>query len=210
MATRDRILREASILFARKGYGATSTREIAQAVEIRQPSLFHYFASKAEIMKELLAFSLERPTRIAERLADDPRPAAERLYEYLLADTLHILGSPFDLGGLDSDSVMELPEFGAWREQRERLRAARRRMIAQGVASKEFVDVGVEFATHALTGVMLGATRSYSGRQIEDAVELAERIAAFALRALLVDVDALDALRVRVVAVPFEHPGGER
>ena len=52
--TRERILREASRLFARKGFHGTSTREIADAVEIRQPSLFHHFPTKRDIMAALI------------------------------------------------------------------------------------------------------------------------------------------------------------
>ena len=52
--TRERILTEASRLFAERGYDGTSTRQIADAVGIRQPSLFHHFASKQAIMEELL------------------------------------------------------------------------------------------------------------------------------------------------------------
>ena len=51
--TRERILREASRLFARKGFHGTSSREIAEAVENRQPSLSHHFPSKRDIMSEL-------------------------------------------------------------------------------------------------------------------------------------------------------------
>ena len=41
-STRGRILLEASLLFAQRGFFGTSTRDIADAVRIRQPSLFHH------------------------------------------------------------------------------------------------------------------------------------------------------------------------
>jgi AcrR family transcriptional regulator len=190
--TRERILREASYAFARKGYGATSTREIADAVHIRQPSLFHHFATKADIMKELLSHSLDAPTAVAERAAAADGPATDRLYEYLVFDIVHIVGSPYALGGLHDDDVMELPEFGAWHALRDRLRAAREAMVAQGIAAGEFVDVGVEFATLVLTSVIRGATTVYSGAIPTDP-GLAMRIAVYALRGLLVDPGALNA-----------------
>ena len=67
LGTRERILRDASVMFASKGYKATSTREIARAVNVQQPSLFHHFGSKAGILKVLLAHSLEGPMLFAER-----------------------------------------------------------------------------------------------------------------------------------------------
>jgi AcrR family transcriptional regulator len=49
IATRERILREASRLFATRGYYGSSTRDIAAAVGIQQPSLFHHFPHKQAI-----------------------------------------------------------------------------------------------------------------------------------------------------------------
>jgi AcrR family transcriptional regulator len=194
ISRRERILREASALFARRGYTATTTREIAQAVEIRQPSLFHHFSSKAEIMKELLDHNLTRPMAFAERLAVADGAAADRLYEYILFDTLYILTSPYNLTGLDTDDVMQAQEFRKWYVQRDRLRRAREMMVVQGIESGEFQDVGSEFATSVLTGVVLSTVVTYSGREIADPVELSSRIATFALRGLLLKPDVLDTI----------------
>jgi AcrR family transcriptional regulator len=191
--TRERILREASVLFARKGYAATTTRQIAEAVGIRQPSLFHHFPTKAHIMQELLAYGLVPPARFAERVAADARPATERMYDYLMFDVQHIMASPYDFGGLFMDAVMDLPEFQDWTAVLHRLRGARQRIVADGISSGEFADVGVEFATHTLTGIMLGVTRSFSGLSTEEAADRGRRIATFALRALLADPTAVPA-----------------
>ena len=44
--TRDRIMLEATLMFARKGYTAASVRDIARQVGIRAASLYNHFASK--------------------------------------------------------------------------------------------------------------------------------------------------------------------
>jgi AcrR family transcriptional regulator len=191
-ATRRRILYEASMLFARAGYTGTSTREIAAAVGVRQPSLFHHFQSKAEIMHCLLEQSLVPPTKVAEALAGEAdRPAGERLYEYMLFDTKHILGSPYHLGGLDADDVMNEKEFARWRRLRDRLRRARGKIVADGIASGEFVDVSVEFASRALTGMVVGLTKSSGPKDDDDNSGLSRRITDFAVRAMLADPDQL-------------------
>jgi AcrR family transcriptional regulator len=51
---RDEILDAAAELFAGQGYANTSTRAIADAVGIRQSSLYHHFATKDHILAELL------------------------------------------------------------------------------------------------------------------------------------------------------------
>lgn len=196
---RERILVEASELFARKGYRATGTREIASAVHIKQPSLFHHFSSKADIMRELMSHSLERPSAFATRMASRDGPATDRLYEYILFDTLHIVVSPYYLSGLEADDVMGDPEFRRWFVLREQLRNARELMVVQGINDGEFVDVGSEFATSVLTGVVLATLKTYSGRDVDRPIDLSRRIAAFALRGLLLKPEVLDTVSKRVL-----------
>src|SRR5690606_6446151 len=52
---REQVLEAAALLFTSKGFAATSTREIAEAVGIRQASLYYHFAGKDEILAALLA-----------------------------------------------------------------------------------------------------------------------------------------------------------
>lgn len=73
---RERILRAASKLFLSKGYAATSTRDIAQAVGIRQPSLYYHFATKADILHAVALATVEPSLLKAKELAgrDDLQP----------------------------------------------------------------------------------------------------------------------------------------
>src|SRR6478736_2511744 len=52
---RDEILDAAGELFTTTGYTGTSTRTIAEAVGIRQASLYHYFRTKDDILCALLS-----------------------------------------------------------------------------------------------------------------------------------------------------------
>ena len=140
--TRERILTEASRLFAERGYDGTSTRQIADAVGIRQPSLFHHFASKQAIMEALLDLTYAAPADVAERLAGEPGPAADRLGEYVRWDVAYTLGLPYDLSAAVAGDVLEQPAFARFRRDRDRLHAARRRIIEQGIAAGEFVRDG--------------------------------------------------------------------
>ena len=185
-ATRERILIEASKLFALHGYGGTSTRAIADAVQIRQPSLFHHFDSKAAIMDELLCHSLAVPTEVAARLAEGEGSPAERFGEYLRFDIEHIFSSPYNLVGLHRQEVMDQPAFAKWRHLYGELRSARRRLIADGMASGEFIDLDVDLADDAITGLVLGTIGGRSRRALEPK-RAAKELAEFATRALRPD-----------------------
>ena len=61
------ILAKAALLFDELGYGLTSLQDIADAVGIARPSLYHYFRSKEELLSTLV----ERTTRSREEIADE-------------------------------------------------------------------------------------------------------------------------------------------
>lgn len=100
LSPRDQVLDAAGRLFVTRGFSATSTREIAEKVGIRQASLYYHFTGKDEILAELLARTL-RPTldqidQIITLTADDPRPTA--LYLLALVDIDTLATAPHNIG----------------------------------------------------------------------------------------------------------------
>lgn len=72
VGTRERIMREAVHLFVERGYHGLSMRELAQAVGVTKPALYHHYADKEAlflaIMEEALSglrLALERSRRPA-------------------------------------------------------------------------------------------------------------------------------------------------
>lgn len=191
--TRQRILREASALFAQKGYHGTSTREIATAVGIQQPSLFHHFESKDAIMSELIDFDLDQPLAVAEREALAGGSPAVRLYRYLAWDVEYLCRSPYNLSPVQM--MLSDPVFAEAIERYERLVAARQSMIREAITLGEFVDVDAAFAQQAITWMIRGTIATADDQTAVQAHETAERLASFAVRALLRDPDKLDEIR---------------
>ena len=82
---RGLILASAAEMFARKGIGATTVREIADAVGVLSGSLYHYFESKDAIVEEILTGYLDAiQARYADVLASTKSPA-ESLHDLVLA-----------------------------------------------------------------------------------------------------------------------------
>jgi AcrR family transcriptional regulator len=77
--TRVRILVEASKLFAEAGYAGTSTRDIADAVGIKQPGLYSHFGSKAEVFRALAEASLNPVLELLDREKRLKNPGAVEL-----------------------------------------------------------------------------------------------------------------------------------
>jgi len=192
--TRERILREASVLFALKGYHGTSTREIATAVGIQQPSLFHHFESKDAIMSELIDFDLDEPLAVAEREAAAPGSPAMRLYRYLVWDVDYLCRSPYNLSPVQL--MLADPVFAGAVQRYGRLVAARESLIREAIDAGEFVDVDPAFAQQAIVWMIRGTITDAGHQAPEQAQQTAERLASFAVRALLRDPDELDEIKV--------------
>jgi len=75
----DRILQNALELFSRKGYEATSVREICEAAGITKPTLYHFYGSKEGVYRAIVDGTLDafRSTMVAA--VESPGPPAERL-----------------------------------------------------------------------------------------------------------------------------------
>jgi AcrR family transcriptional regulator len=191
--TRERILREASRLFARKGFHGTSTREIADAVEIRQPSLFHHFPTKRDIMAALIDIDHSEVAAVAEREAAGEGSPALRLYRYLVWDISFICRCPYDLTSVEA--VIDDPLFADKMDRRDALKRARRSIIDQAIEAGEFLDVDADLAEKAIVWVLQGDIVDTAGQELPDADEIADQLATFILRALLTDQDQLEAIR---------------
>jgi AcrR family transcriptional regulator len=55
---RGRIMLEAARLFTRKGFAATSVREIVEAAGVTKPTLYYYFKSKDDLFLSILDFAI--------------------------------------------------------------------------------------------------------------------------------------------------------
>lgn len=78
-ATRERILLEAARLFRHHGYTATTLREIADAASIKAGSIYYHFASKEEILGEVLDKGIQAVSdAVRERIEALPANASFR------------------------------------------------------------------------------------------------------------------------------------
>lgn len=72
-ARRSAVLDAARLLVRERGYNGTTTRQIAEACELSEATLFFYFSSKDEIFTSLLFEGIDfMQTRIDTIAADDP------------------------------------------------------------------------------------------------------------------------------------------
>ncbi|MBW0105006.1 TetR/AcrR family transcriptional regulator [Pseudonocardia sp. KRD291] len=72
---RVRVLATAAEIFSRRGFRATSMNEIAAAVGLSKPTLYHYFRSKEELLVRLYSDVLDESLALALEVVDsEPTP----------------------------------------------------------------------------------------------------------------------------------------
>lgn len=194
-STRGRILLAASALFAQRGYFGTSTRDIADAVQVRQPSLFHHFEAKHEIFRTLVELDLGPSIdRIQSRIAEEST-WAEKLHLAIACDVREVLIQPFDARGLYQDAVLGLDEFTDEREGIALFHELVEHVISSGREAGEFVVFEPSFVQRAVNGVLFETLREQGGPGGRIRERRPLQAADFVLRALLVDQGALDQVR---------------
>ncbi len=68
MDTKERITEEALTLFAEKGYKGTSVKQIAEAVGIKDASLYKHYKSKQEIFNSIVTLINEHISNLSDTL----------------------------------------------------------------------------------------------------------------------------------------------
>ena len=160
---RERLLREGAKLFAKKGYGGTSVREICDAADASSRMIHHYFGSKQGLYDALIdSFkegSLDVPIRIITSPPTSAADFATRL-ELFISETLEAAIANRYVYEMVIADRLALDEFRIYYERfHEFLRSAQ----SAGVL-RETLDVEM------LTGLVLDRV----GNQIYFAEELVQ------------------------------------
>jgi AcrR family transcriptional regulator len=125
VAPRAEILNAAAELFVRQGLAATTTRQIADRVGIRQASLYYHFAGKDEILLELLTQSVRPSLRVAAtleaRCVGDP---AAGLYALVLIDAATLTSAPHNIATFYLLPEVQGEEYASFHAERAELQAA--------------------------------------------------------------------------------------
>ena len=148
---REEILDASSELFTTQGFAMTSTHQIADAVGIRQASLYYHFPSKAKIFLTLLNSTIEPSLKLAQFLSTSDNPVTLRLWALVAAESRILLSSRWNVGRLYQLPVANSPEFDDYHQQKARLADYFRQSAAEIVGKQDLrVDLPFHLALSAI------------------------------------------------------------
>lgn len=132
------ILERAAALFAERGFSETSLREVADAIGISRPALYHYISGKEDLLAKLVRGITRETAAGLLRVRDDPALSPSQRIEAAIRDmSVRVANSPARFRLLIS-SEASLPEPLA----EEHLTARREALEHLTSIIKEGVDAG--------------------------------------------------------------------
>jgi AcrR family transcriptional regulator len=144
---RDEILDAAAELFTTQGFASTSTRAIADAVGIRQSSLYHHFRTKDDILEDLLEGTVSGGLEFARAVAAMPAgkgPAGGRLHAVALYDGTQLCSARWNLGILYHLPEVRSTRFARFLAHRQELRRLYRQLGSEAPSGGGAATAGVD------------------------------------------------------------------
>lgn len=136
---REEILDAAAELFTTRGYTNTSTRMIADAVGMRQASLYHHFSNKDELLDALLSGTVDAPLAVARAIGESTARPAVKMYALAFFDADQLGRSTWNLGALYLLPELREERFETFRQHRYALMDR----YAQ-IAASVLADLGID------------------------------------------------------------------
>jgi AcrR family transcriptional regulator len=206
ITARDEILDAAGELFTTLGYTGTSTRTIAEAVGMRQASLYHYFKTKDDILCALLSQTVTPTLSVIPILmaAEPAMTAAEHLHALAMFDGGQLLNGRWNLGALYLQPELRGARLEPFWSDRERLR------LHYLALSKVIVaDTGVDEAAADLPFRLVESlVNMWTSQSSPERSALPEHVADACIRVLGVPDSATPGLRARSHRELARHTGG--
>lgn len=173
IAVRERLLTSALKLFTRKGYAATTVREIVTAAGVTKPALYYYFGKKEGIYFELMNEISAKFVALFDASRHEQRSVTERL--------LHLCDQAFSLliDNLDMARLMYAIYYGPpqgapffdCESSRLKFRQEIRCLINDGIRRGEFQRGRIDdmvWATKEAESILKDFVKNFQERDIHD------------------------------------------
>jgi TetR/AcrR family transcriptional regulator, cholesterol catabolism regulator len=139
---KDIILKNAAALFRKKGFSATSVRELAESLGIEAPSLYNHIGSKVELLQEICFAVAEDYTNNMEIVIASNETAAKKM-EAIIRFHVRKLSTDFDRVFVSDYEWKQLPkkkleEFLMYRRNYEKHMIE---IITEGIDKKIFKNL---------------------------------------------------------------------
>lgn len=156
--TAEQIRSAATALFARKGYAAVSMRDIAGEIGIQPGALYHYYAAKQDLLRDLMTAHMQSLLAALkeQRFPLNAHRALETFVRFHIrfhaGRTDEVFLSYMELRNLEPEGFAEIEQL------RQRYEQALRDILARGADQGVFEISDIPVAAMALIAMLTGVT----------------------------------------------------
>ena len=175
---RDAVLHAAVQSFNERGFRATSLDDVAVSLNVTKPTIYHYFASKDEILFECVRLGLEGIREAARAVEERGGSGLERL-KALMRDYAIVMTKDFGM------CVTRTADHELSRESRVRFRALKReidvtvrRVVEDGMTDGSIRPGDARLVTFTVAGALNWIARWYDADGSLTPEEIADSVVA--------------------------------
>ena len=181
----ERIFAEAVRIFKEKGYHATSVQDIADAVGLQKASLYHHFASKQDILLEILDGALDILIADMQAVLDMDLPPEEQLRQAMRAYISRVTQEASLAAVLQLEHRNLDPRLRARHvTRRDKYDKLWRELIRRGIEAGAFRRLDERMVSFALLGIQNWVITWYRPEGRLSAAEIADQFADMMLSGL--------------------------
>jgi AcrR family transcriptional regulator len=183
-AQQERLIKVAARMFHERGYDATSLQDIAEELGLLKGSLYHYIASKDDLLWAVIFQQHQSSMALAQRCREMPGTPMERLQEFVRGYAASLRNER------DSVSVY-LREIGRLSkarrtvilDEREQYVTFVRELLDEGVAAGEFRQgMDTALVAQGVLGMLNSTYRWYRPRSKVSPTKVTNELLEFVLR----------------------------
>ncbi|MGB8212485.1 MAG: TetR/AcrR family transcriptional regulator [Anaerolineales bacterium] len=153
---RKAIMDAAAELFAQKGYLATTTKDIAEAVDVGESTLYGYFSSKKDVLQAILFEQAEMVDALLAHLTElDDHQSIVDLVDLLMEKILTrtVYNRVLIAEAWTDDEILQAYVLTRWQPIMDTLK----NLIATRIASGEFRPVEPDFGARMIVACFVAA-----------------------------------------------------
>jgi len=182
---KDVITRKASALFRKKGFPATSMRDIAEAIGVEAPSLYNHIESKNEILKDICFRIAKLFTEYLREIELSSQSNLSKI-ENIIRFHISMMIDEFESVYISDHEWRHLPEpfLSDFKNQRRNYRSRLAAILQKGINSKEINDVDPYVAVLTILSSISGIEGWQRSGKKTDAKSLEETMVTILIKGL--------------------------
>jgi len=181
---RDKILKNAARLFAKKGYENVSLAEIAAKLMLNKATLYYYFKSKDEIFFVIQMQAIEQANDVLEKVLASEAGPEEKLREAIKSHVRIVTQDHITGTFRQRELVLPRKLMAQLISSRDRFEKNFQKIILEGVKKGVFQKGYWKLAVLSILGTLNAIPRWYSPKGELSADEIGEALAGFIIKGL--------------------------